>query len=64
MRQPTLKSVCQYLGGGAFGRHGCVEDTVLAVVAALLVVNGHAPNGSGMHGFPAPAALHASRPLD
>jgi hypothetical protein len=64
MRTHTLEALGQDLGRRALGRHGCVEDAVLAVVAALLVVNGHAADAAGMHALPATAALQAAAPLD
>jgi hypothetical protein len=59
----TLEALGQHLGGRTLGRHRRVEDAVLAIVAALLVVNGHAANAAGVHAFPAPAALQAAGPL-
>jgi hypothetical protein len=60
----TLEALGQHLGGRALGRHRRIEDAILAVVAAFLVVNGHATDAAGMHALPAPAALQAGAPLD
>jgi hypothetical protein len=64
MREHTLEAVCQYLSGRALGRYRCVKNTVLAIITALLVVNGHTTNTASVHRLSTSAALHTARPLD
>jgi hypothetical protein len=63
LEKHTLEALGQHFCGRALGRHRRVEDAVLAIVAALLVVNGHAANAAGMHALAAPAALQAAGPF-
>lgn len=64
MRQHTLESVCENLSRRAFGGDWRVEDAVLAIIALLLVVNGHATDAACMHALPASTALEAAAALD
>jgi hypothetical protein len=64
MEVPTLEAVGQDLGGRALGRHGRVKDALVALIAMLLVVDGHAAYAARVHASPAAAALDGALLLE